>query len=411
MIEDVKAFCKTCLHCVVNGDLVVPRPLGEQLHAVRPNEVLHYDYLKIGKPSDASVHNYEYVLVLKDDFSGFVELIPCVSPDHFNVADAMIGWYKRFGVMKYHVSDQGIHFKDKLLAELNRLLQIKHHFVTAYSPWANGTVEVVNREIVNCMKSLLSEFRMEFDRWTEILPLVQHVINHTPSRRLDGQAPVTVMTGLPPSLIFDYVYSRLDDTIYRNPLTPKEIRKITEKLRDSLRDMHKRVNASLKRTRRGKRKSADKNRHAKSLKLAVGDFVLVAVPKGRKRHKLQTKWTGPWRVIRTLSEWVYVVECLVTGEEKSVHVCRLRLYADDLLNITSDLKNQIMHDSWRFQVEEIIGIREVDSQIELKIKWLGFPDEESSWEPLRVIYADVPRKLKQYVATLDDSWKSKLIFV
>ena len=46
-----------------------------------------------------------------------------------------------------HVSDQGSHFKDKVIQEFNRILQIKHHMTTAYSSWANGTVEKVNNDI------------------------------------------------------------------------------------------------------------------------------------------------------------------------------------------------------------------------------------------------------------------------
>jgi Integrase zinc binding domain len=42
---DVKPFFQTCLHCLstIGGDRT-PRPLGEALHATRPNEVIHFDF-------------------------------------------------------------------------------------------------------------------------------------------------------------------------------------------------------------------------------------------------------------------------------------------------------------------------------------------------------------------------------
>ena len=39
--EDVKQFCRMCLHCIGSLDSKVPRPLGEALHASRRNQVIH----------------------------------------------------------------------------------------------------------------------------------------------------------------------------------------------------------------------------------------------------------------------------------------------------------------------------------------------------------------------------------
>jgi hypothetical protein len=49
LVEDVQTFCQTCLHCVstLGGDRV-PRPLGEAMHAEKPNELLHMDFSVYG---------------------------------------------------------------------------------------------------------------------------------------------------------------------------------------------------------------------------------------------------------------------------------------------------------------------------------------------------------------------------
>jgi Integrase zinc binding domain len=49
MAKDVKVFVQNCLHCVVTipGDKV-PGQLGTKLHANKPNEILHFDFLYIG---------------------------------------------------------------------------------------------------------------------------------------------------------------------------------------------------------------------------------------------------------------------------------------------------------------------------------------------------------------------------
>jgi len=134
--EDVKQFCRMCLHCIESLDSKVPRPLGEALHASRRDQVLHYDFLFL-----KNTRNFAYILVLKDDLSHFVELVPSERTDHVVVVHALVDWYNRLVVAETRVSDKGSHFKNKVVAELNDILKTKHHFTTAYSPKNNGTVK------------------------------------------------------------------------------------------------------------------------------------------------------------------------------------------------------------------------------------------------------------------------------
>ena len=217
MAQDVKTFCRTCLHCTVNQNEVIPRPLAETLHASKPNQVLHYDFLYIGKMDPENI----YVLVLKDDFSNFVELIPCKKADHFAVVDALLDWYKRFGVVKTHVSDNASHFKEKVIKELNRELGTTHRFTLAYAPWTNGTVEVVNSVLLDTLRALCSDMKIAFKDWVSLLPMVQGVINHTPSVRLSGEAPVTVMTGLEPSSPLDCIFVKRKDVLRKTRVTER----------------------------------------------------------------------------------------------------------------------------------------------------------------------------------------------
>jgi hypothetical protein len=56
MAKDFKVFVQICLHCVATfpGDKV-PRPLGTQLHATKPNEILHFDFSKSGCQETGSI--------------------------------------------------------------------------------------------------------------------------------------------------------------------------------------------------------------------------------------------------------------------------------------------------------------------------------------------------------------------
>ena len=69
--------------------------------------------------------------------------------------------------------------------------------MTAYSHYSNGTIKIVNRNIINLLRCLMSESRSDKTNWPWFVKIVEHALNHRPQRRLGGNAPITVMTGLP----------------------------------------------------------------------------------------------------------------------------------------------------------------------------------------------------------------------
>ena len=86
MDANIKAFVQSFLVCLLSaGGLKVPRPLGQQIHAERVSELLHFDYLYIGE----SRTKHEYILILKDDFSGYVFLRACKRADAETTANVL----------------------------------------------------------------------------------------------------------------------------------------------------------------------------------------------------------------------------------------------------------------------------------------------------------------------------------
>jgi IS30 family transposase len=162
------------------------------LHATKPNELLHWDFLKFPQ----SETDTKYVLVLRDVMSGFVEFVECREATAEMVLEAFMEWFSHFGVVYSWVTDQGTHFKNQVIEHLRKQLGAHHHFTIAYCPWSNGTVEVVNRLLLRCIKALLSERKMQEAEWPKLLRLVQMALNGRTSTRLKNQAPITAMTAL-----------------------------------------------------------------------------------------------------------------------------------------------------------------------------------------------------------------------
>ncbi|KAG3206635.1 hypothetical protein PC128_g578 [Phytophthora cactorum] len=184
--KDIEFFVRRCLHCASTlGGPPQPRLLGEAMHAERPNELIHWDYLYMGDSTSGET----YVLVIKDDASKFVWLVPCEAADAETTFHCLMVWFSSFGVCRTWVSDQGTHFKNKTIEALQHALGAHHHFTTARCPWANGTVEEVMREMLRCCRALLSEWRLQPREWPRVVKIVQLVLNNTPSPSLGGLAP------------------------------------------------------------------------------------------------------------------------------------------------------------------------------------------------------------------------------
>ncbi|ETV82011.1 hypothetical protein H257_05537 [Aphanomyces astaci] len=159
---DGKNFVTACLHCMVVDGESVPRPWGEELHATKPNELIHFDWLSLPEAPGG----LKYVLVIKNDICGT--------------------W----------VSDSGSHFKNEQVSTLGRMFGVHHHFVTPHCPWANGTVEVVNQIVDRTLKTMCSEMRLQPGDWPGVLLIVQSALNQQSADRLDGSQAICHVTEL-----------------------------------------------------------------------------------------------------------------------------------------------------------------------------------------------------------------------
>ncbi|KAG3238779.1 hypothetical protein PI124_g16271 [Phytophthora idaei] len=110
---------------------------------------------------------------------------------------AVLDWHKRLGIPAMWTSDNGTHFKCQVMEELAERLGVAHSFVPVYTPWINGTVGRVNRDILQVLRVMLLENKLDTRNWSYLLPLIQANLNHSPVLSLGNCAPVELFTGLP----------------------------------------------------------------------------------------------------------------------------------------------------------------------------------------------------------------------
>ncbi|KAK1938300.1 Gag-Pol polyprotein [Phytophthora citrophthora] len=373
-------FCEKCLLCLhVKGGVVIPRPFSETHHTYERNHTLHWDFLTLGESFGTS----RYVLVLKDEATHFAELVECDGPTSEVAATSILDWYSRFGPPSVWVSDSGSHFKSKVISELGRRLKSRLEFILAYTPWKNGSVERVNRDITQVLKALALEFKVSMHDWPYLLPLVQSSINHSPVASLANRAPIELFTGLPCPNALDSIFlpggkGRVATLDQPRPSTEQQL----AKLRADLQEMHKPVKAERK--RQAERYRARYHYHQR-VNFSIGDYVLRSrVDEKPHANKLRVMWVGPYKVVGS-ADYYFTVEHLVNGTTVNVHPSRLKLYADDSLNVTEELLDHIASQGTLMAVESILEHRmNPDMEAyEIKVKWMGLETIEDSWEPLK----------------------------
>ena len=390
-------FCSNCLHCLrAKGGRSIPRPYGNTFRATTSNEHLHFDFLWMGKSAVGPV----YILALKDDLTHYCRLHPCLAADADTTAKVLFAWFADFGVAPLWTSDMGSHFVNATIAKLAELFHCKHNIVLSGCSWINGSIERLLKDVLAVTRTILAELSLDRTAWPSIVPPIQHVLNHTPVRSLGGKAPVEAFTGLPAQSPFPCLYTP-NGSIIETKVTADEIAIRTEALRMSLANMHRDIIAIRESRLRENRKH---QKGAITPNFTVGDYVLRAdVKRKATNDKLLCSWVGPYRITACPRPYVFTLTSLVDDRTHDTHASRIKFYHDATLDITEDLKEHISVQDLSYDIEAIKCHRKNMCNTEFLVKWVGFSDDENTWEPEQRLKEDVPALVEAYFKSLPAS--------
>ena len=286
---------------------------------------------------------------------------------------------------------------------VRKVLCSQHHFTTAYSPWANGTIERACREVLRAVRALLSELRLRPDQWPSVSRIVQSVLNNSPSPQRGNIAPLTAFTGRSPdSPLQSLVCVAADQTLPLSEIKSRQLMNIKE-LRSSVDAIHRRAHASAS-AHRASSRARQNTSQATFANFDIGDFVLVAKREFRGGEKLSLRWRGPYRIVLARSDHVFDVEDLLTKHVASVHSSRLRFYHDPSLDVTADIQAHLAHQNLGYEVQDLLALRyDSDSkEFSALVSWLGFDEADHTWEPLLSLHEDIPSVVLHFLAHLPD---------
>ncbi|POM67139.1 Hypothetical protein PHPALM_16894 [Phytophthora palmivora] len=295
----------------------------------------------------------------------------CMHMDYLYLADsqtaveALLDWHKRFGIPEMWIFDNGTHFKFQVMEALADRFGVTHSSVPVYFPWINGTVERLNRAILQVLRVMLLENHLDTQNWVHLLPLVQANLNHSPALSLGNCAPVELFTGLPTPSSLDVVVIPGEQLPRSLPLDRDNMKAAIEDFRRSLHGLHRVV-----RDRREQRRTAAMARSSGAVcNFSEGDYLL---------------WS---RVGQRLRGNKLLTEAFYHGD----------------LDVTAEIREHVSLQGIVLEERDAVDHRHnaASGELELLVAWRGLQDIENFWEPARSIKHDVPALEAKYAQDND----------
>ena len=140
------------------------------------------------------------------------------------------------------------------------------------------------------------------------------------------------------------------------------------------------------------------DQHRRDVTFVVGDSVLLStvtdhlrmVGDDKRTPKFASKYIGPFKVKRVAHANAYELDLPASLQIYPVlNISRLKQYTDGTLRFPHRARidhrppaeSQLEDGAAQFEVESILAKRGDGSSARYLVKWLGYPDYESTWEP------------------------------
>jgi hypothetical protein len=297
-------------------------------------------------------------------------------------------WVRTFGLPARIVSDRDPRFTGRFWRELWRLLDTKLDMSTGGHPQTDGKAENRQRTANTMLRHYVDFEQLD---WDMKLLRAAHAINHTKS----------VSSGLTPFEVMFRRYPRLPlDVALADPSAPgpavSTLPAVTNYL-DRHRYLWTTAKQNMLRAQSDQKRHADKHRREESF--AVGDEVLLSTrdlqlaadsSQQHRAAKLTGRFVGPLKVTRVINPNAYELEL---PPQLRIHpvqnISKLRRYLrspDRFVGRPQPLPRPPPEctdpaGDGEYIVERILAERRSGRSKQYLVKWMGYPVEESSWEP------------------------------
>ena len=316
MQKDLSRWLAGCVRC--HERKVRPRTAGFMGRIATATRFLQTVGMDIVGILPETPRGNRYIVTLVDSFTRWPEAYPVPRIGARTVAECLLQFIRRFGVMQTLITDQGSDFTSRLFEHVCEKLQIHHRWTLSYRPQANGQTERYHRELAVSLSMLVKEDSSDWDLHLDSV-LFAHRIS--PTNDTDF-SPYYLVYHQEPILPIDVLLG-----------TPEELGQYAGSYDTEGQKRMQRVFKSLEKSVQDRRERNEKNQNAgrKPTLFTVGMQVFLSFPVGiypLRRPGEPTKTAdrnyGPFIITRQVSPVTYEVKHLRTGSLLPlVHVSRM----------------------------------------------------------------------------------------
>ncbi|CAF1356211.1 unnamed protein product [Didymodactylos carnosus] len=291
-VENYIHSCDTCQRFKARTQKLAGKMISNVVH-----EPWYTIGIDITGPLPRIKRGNEYILVVVDYFTKWVELFPLQNTRSISIAQTLHDEVIcRFGCPVRIISDNGSQFVSEIFEETLRLLQIEHRRTALYHPQTN-----LSERINNTLKTMIAGY-VDKDRsnWDIKLPQLAFAMR-TAIHDSTGESPAFLMFGREPRLPLDVLFGLNNRTSDRH-VNNREVRNYRDRLISNLLPAFDFVRQNLEIAQQNQR--SNYNQHRKDVHFKVGDLVMMATTVGNalskwKAPKLEPRWIGPFQITKT----------------------------------------------------------------------------------------------------------------
>jgi len=243
-------------------------------------------------PLPKSANGMEYILVLNDYLTKWVEVRALPDKRSQTVAIGLLKVFGTCGIPATLISDQGNEFTSAAIRSVYAYLGIERRSSTPHHPQTNGLTERFNRTLKDMIAKVTLTTTIP---WDDVLEWVMGNYRSTPQKST-GDSPFFLEKGRDPFMPLDAmrngpgeVYGR-DVDLDANPVEDKG--KFVEMLEQIAKD----TRAALEQIQQQAKEKFDEDLHEPE-NICVGDLVKIREMASGAGKKLKYRFTGPYRVM------------------------------------------------------------------------------------------------------------------
>ena len=311
--RDVKLHVRGCERCQRSKPRNVQRAPLSQTKASVPMEAIAMDL--IGPFDPPTDRGNKYILVISDVFTKFVEAYALPNKEALTCAKYVVDFCLRFGFPQRIHSDRGTEFRNTIMGEVAKSMNVHQTFTTPYRPQSDGLIERFNRTLIKMMKTFVSDFA-HATTWDVLLPMLTSAYRGT---RHDS-------TGVSPNLLFFGRETALPVDVLAGS-APRQYQYYNAAsygswLVRSLQKAHEYARHHMSRAAERQKRNYDV-KSSETWKPKLGEWVYYYHPPSA-RYKLSSPWIGPYIISQLLFDRNVLIQAGENEKSKVVHMDNLK---------------------------------------------------------------------------------------